>query len=338
MRRKHRKTRKEKRKSQKQIIIISVISLFLLTAVGYAAFQTNISINTKGNIKQKPFNIEKLKENMTSSNDGLYRDTYEENRYIYRGSNPDNYIELDNKLYRIISIEPDNALKVVLNTPESRFKLPYDTRTSETEGPRYNSENTYCTLARDGTYWGCNAWSKVDGTLVNGNASGTVTLDSSLNTFLNNDYYLSLSSHLRNHIIKYNHRTGFIRYNITLENVISDEKTNLWNGFIAIENKSDFIKASLNSECTTVITNPCGNSASPCSLNNYLFHNNIYMWFLNATLNVSDAIATIYGNGGFCDNGPQNRFYVLPSFYLSSATKLTGYGTESKPYKIHTEN
>lgn len=47
-----RKIGKYRRKKQKKIIITS-LSLLLFLCVGYAAFQTNLSIIAKGNIKQK---------------------------------------------------------------------------------------------------------------------------------------------------------------------------------------------------------------------------------------------------------------------------------------------
>ncbi len=50
MKRKRRKTRKELKK-QRKITIISIITIPLLLTIGYSAFQTNISINTKGKVK-----------------------------------------------------------------------------------------------------------------------------------------------------------------------------------------------------------------------------------------------------------------------------------------------
>ena len=48
----YRKTRRQQNK-QKKIIIISALSLLLVITVGYAAFQTKLSITAKGNIKEK---------------------------------------------------------------------------------------------------------------------------------------------------------------------------------------------------------------------------------------------------------------------------------------------
>ena len=54
-------------------------------------------------------------ENTTivTSGDGLYEDTYEEDRYFYKGKNPNNYITFNNETWRIISIEPDKTIKIM---------------------------------------------------------------------------------------------------------------------------------------------------------------------------------------------------------------------------------
>lgn len=77
-----RKIGKYRRKKQKKIIIITSLSLLLFLCVGYAAFQTNLSIIAKGNIKQKK-GYEILQELCnTETGDGLYKDIYENNRCI----------------------------------------------------------------------------------------------------------------------------------------------------------------------------------------------------------------------------------------------------------------
>ena len=49
----------------------------------------------------------------TTSGDGLYKDTYEEGRYIYKGANVNNYITFNNEVWRIVSIEPDKTIKIM---------------------------------------------------------------------------------------------------------------------------------------------------------------------------------------------------------------------------------
>ena len=48
--------------------------------------------------------------------DGLYEDTYESGRYVYKGANPNNYIEFDNgEVWRIIAKEADGTYKILKN-------------------------------------------------------------------------------------------------------------------------------------------------------------------------------------------------------------------------------
>ena len=51
-------TRREKNKRSKQIIMVSTICLLVVMVSGYAAFQTNLTLKAKGNIKEKIFTIE----------------------------------------------------------------------------------------------------------------------------------------------------------------------------------------------------------------------------------------------------------------------------------------
>ena len=75
-----------RRKRNKRYARISVFVAFgclLLFSVGYAAFNTNINLNAKGNIKHKKAS-DFLKSKLVSEGDGLYINTYEDGRYIYR--------------------------------------------------------------------------------------------------------------------------------------------------------------------------------------------------------------------------------------------------------------
>ncbi len=112
-----RRIRSRRRNKQRKIIIISICSLLLIMTVGYAAMQTNLEIKAKGNVVSNPTGGEALLEmvDVVTSGDGLYADTYEERRYIYKGANPNNYINFNNELWRIISVESDNTIKILRN-------------------------------------------------------------------------------------------------------------------------------------------------------------------------------------------------------------------------------
>ena len=56
-----------------------------------------------------------ITNNVVTTGDGLYEDTYESGRYIYKGANPNNYITFNNETWRIISIEADGSIKIMRN-------------------------------------------------------------------------------------------------------------------------------------------------------------------------------------------------------------------------------
>lgn len=105
-------TRKEKRNKTKKIIITTSISFLFIMVVGYAAFNTQLSLKAKGNIKSKKA-FDMLKENVVDEGDGLYKDIYEDGRYFYKGTNPNNYITFNNETWRILSVETDGSLKII---------------------------------------------------------------------------------------------------------------------------------------------------------------------------------------------------------------------------------
>ena len=63
--------RRRQMKKQKKIIIISSLCLLLCLSVGYAAFNTQLSLKAKGNIVDNSVDIT---DNVVTEGDGLYED------------------------------------------------------------------------------------------------------------------------------------------------------------------------------------------------------------------------------------------------------------------------
>ena len=79
--------------------MFSTICLLVVMGVGYAAFQTNLTLKAKGNIKcSGTIAKDLLLKEVINSGDGLYQDEYEPNRYLYKGASPKNYITFNNEL------------------------------------------------------------------------------------------------------------------------------------------------------------------------------------------------------------------------------------------------
>ena len=116
--------RRRQMKKQKRIIIISSLCLLLCLCVGYAAFQTTLSIRAKGNVKKNPLEgpvTDVITNLVTTNTNELYTDDNDNIRYY--GVEPTNYVyynctDINNQtsdtceLWRIMGII-DGKVKII---------------------------------------------------------------------------------------------------------------------------------------------------------------------------------------------------------------------------------
>ena len=345
-----RKIRRKREKRKKRIIIISVFLFLIIMTSGYAAFSTNITINAKGNIKCNAENVKaKLLKVTTTQGDGLYKDKYEDGRYIYRGENPSNYIIFNNELWRIIALENDGTIKIIKNNILEK-KLNYDDINNRDVGSN-GTGGTYC--AKSGN--GCNIWASTQNMIGspsefnNGVYSGTVLKDATLNTYLNNDYYNSLNDD-KQYIVYHDYYIGAFEWNQlpmsisnVIQNQISKEKKYIWNGKIGLASLTDILKASLEENTCQFenITNiPNNPDYYKCELNTYFKNGNTF-YLINgrAVANEYVSLTLVLSNIGEIDDygaGRENlnEFVIRPVVFLDSNIKICGEGTENNPYTI----
>ena len=310
------------------------------------------------------------------SGDGLYESTTEPGRYIYRGLNPNNYINLKENgidvTYRILSYESDGTIKVVRDA--SLGNIAWD--------PQANRQNTaagyYCNSAN-----GCNIWGNQTNTYYNdttlselnqdfyfyyypdnqtntfsikyNNNFGTVTTDSSLNTYLNGaSYYdtLDFKDKIETHsfnvggLFYYNGYTGGDKGLLKEKQEI---QSFTWNGKIALMDITEFVETSLSNTCTSVWSNYRYNpdnldSSSaviyssgqwPCAKQNWNYKSAFHQWFLSAYSHYRFNVWYVNQAGSFGYYGANNtNIGVRPAFYLKSSIKLGGLGTVDNPYYI----
>lgn len=312
-----RRLTRRSRKKIRKVIAISAICLLGLMTAGYAAMQTNLNINAKGNILQGEVDIT---NNVVTNGDGLYIDTYEEGRYVYKGANPNNYIEFNNELWRIISKEADGTYKIVRNEflanqawhTASRCSTAYNNTVKK--GKTYIIKNiTY--LAPDVGY-GCFVW----------------TDPATLNTYLNGEYYNNLNQTAKNSITSHSWKIGGYSDNNRndLRKIITDEGSSTWNGNIGLINTSDYLRAN-----SDIINCNANNDYSVCKNTNWLYNNNDW-WTIN-TYYYSSIIGITYitSDGDITYTGSvATSIAPRPTLYLSSDITLTGKGTKEEPYHI----
>ena len=293
---------------------------------------------------------------VVTSGDGLYEDQYETGRYIYRGSNPDNYIQFNNELWRIVAKETDGTYKIVrdelLPQNEGYTFMAYD----ETNH-RSTENNTYCTAP----YNGCGVYAAVSGTFQtpNGNYSGTVTEDSSIKEYLNNTYYPTLTGIAKTQVQSHSFNIGSVQAfeesgNDSIEKNIAGEKMYQWTGNVGLINVSDLLKASTNTACKSATDEykaamqdtpreTCGSYLTYFdTINEELV--GIGYWTMNAFSAESEdgSYGAWYAvrDTGLAGLGVANAYYgnfggARPVLYLKSTIQITGGdGTQSNPFVI----
>jgi len=293
---------------------------------------------------------------LVSSGDGLYEDSYESGRYIYRGQSPNNYVQFNNELWRIIAKETDGTYKIIRDEllPQN---AGYTTIAFDTVGYRSYENNTYCTNLQS-SYDSCGVYGKVSGTYSrpDGKFSGTVTEDSSIADYLNGEYYNGLTPIARAQIQQHVYYIGPVEYydqtgNDSISKNIAGEKMNTWTGNIGLVNVSDVLKASTNPACTSVTDqyNQLMDSGTSTCNSNYLVDSpdqTAYWTINNAVWESDDSSYGVWDaaqDGGVAGLGRSNASYdafdgARPVLYLRSNIQFTsGNGTKSQPFQIGNE-
>lgn len=311
---------------------------------------------------------------LATSGDGLYEAQGEPGRYVYRGTNPNNYIYLKengtNTLYRIISYESDGTIKVVRNEKINESGNVWDGNTA-----RQNANNTYCNSAN-----GCNVWANQTNTYFNDQTLsglnqdfyfyyysdsqstnfsikpqsnyGTVTQDSSLNTYLNTTWINTLD--FKNNIETHSFDVGGLYYTSTYtggnKGIIKEkqeEKTFKWNGKIGLLNITEYTESSTNQNCRSVYSNyyyalnSAGNSLKdnlptegwPCKNNNFNYKN-YNQWSLSPYSYYRSSVWNVISSGNFGYGSAYFAYGVRPAFYLKSSIRLSGLGSPESPYEL----
>ena len=282
---------------------------------------------------------------LVSSGDGLYEDSYENGRYIYRGQSPNNYVEFNNELWRIIAKETDGTYKIIRDEvlPET---MPFDP-----VGYRSYENNTYCTNLQ--TNKGCGVYGKVSGTYrsPDGRLSGTVTEDSSIADYLNGEYYNGLTEIARAQIQQHVYYIGPVEYydetgNDSISKNIAGEKLATWTGNIGLVNVSDVLKTSTNPACTSITdqTNQLYEGVSICNFNYLIDSAQASYWTINNVVNEMFSMTYIVWEvtqyDGVVGLATMSSHYgdpesARPVLFLKSSIQFTsGDGSKSQPFII----
>ena len=281
------------------------------------------------------------KVELVESGEGLYEDSYEAGRLIYRGQNPDNYITFNGETWRIIAKETDGTYKIIRNDVLAN-------RAFDEANHRSTANNSYCTSPR----YGCGVYAAVEGTFSSpsGTQSGTVTEDSSIKIYLNDDYYTNnINATAKEQMTSHSFNIGAVeRLNQSgadsIEKNITGEKMYQWTGNVGLANVSDILRASTNPLCTSATTS--SNNLTACN-SNYLLDkgsaSGLFYWTINAYSYESGGapnpvwIGYVLSSGAVVTLGDAcegSSYAPRPVVFLKSDTTLNGSGTSEDPFII----
>ena len=279
---------------------------------------------------------------IVESGDGLYEDSYESGRLIYRGQNPNNYIKFNGETWRIIAKETDGTYKIIKNET-----LP--NRSFDEANHRSTANNTYCQNPSNG----CGVYAAVSGEFSSpsGSQKGTVTEDSSIKIYLNENYYTNnINSTAKRQMTSHSFNIGAVE-NLdqsgaeadSIAKNIAGEKMYQWTGNVGLVNVSDILRASTNPLCTSATTSIRG--VNECN-SNYLLDSgtasSLDYWTINAYSSESGSESNSTWSGYVTnprafvsfDNAYSSIYALRPVVFLKSDITLTGLGTSDNPFTI----
>ena len=184
-----------------------------------------------------------------------------------------------------------------------------------------------------------------------GSQSGTVTEDSSIKIYLNDDYYVNnIDETTKGQMISHSFNIGAVEHldqsgaaTDSIEKNIAGEKMHQWTGNVGLANVSDLLRASINPLCTSASTSYEG--TNECN-NNYLLDGGTTDGLLYWTINAYSSESRGYSGNDWrarvdSSYARVNRVQAAnsigaprPVVFLKSDITLTGSGTRENPYKI----
>lgn len=227
---------------------------------------------------------------------GLYKVA---NSYVYRGEEVNNYVKLDNALWRIVRVTADKKIELVLNS-DYNYSYPWDDRYNNESG--YNSGNNDYSASRIKSYLG---------SIYKDNDEGTYILSANDRTKLAK-FSLCIGKRTSDSTDK--------EGTVECSNKVNDQK-------IGLLTVSDYINASLDSNCINSTSYSCQNY-------NYLV-TDFDWWLATAVEGSTDNVFAVDSRGVVVEESASAYMSVRPVIYLNDTNLFkSGTGTAKKPYRI----
>ncbi len=264
--------------------------------------------------------LTKISALVESNPEEIYTD--DKGNIRYYGTNPNNYVEFNNELWRIIGIV-DDKVKIVRN----ELLTPVETDNGVTIG------------ISDGFYWN---YVQQEGKNLN-NWEG-----STLQTYLNGTYYNSIDQASQAMIEESTFYLGGPTTAFTASGYYDAERSDSVYGSnpvstvqkIGLIYPSDYGYATaggstISQEACLAMSLASWSSSrfSDCRNNDYLYNSSDYEWLQNPIASNSTFASYVHNTGGVNSTGGDSANGARPALYLTSETKIVnGVGTSSDPF------
>ena len=300
------------------------IKVRVTNGAGLQSVSNTTSIMTTGKISTYLIN-NKVQNTVNAGESGLVKignsgeitTSSSPREYRYIGPSPDNYVQFNNELWRIIGIF-DGKLKLIRK--DSIGNIAWDS----------NNKNDWSTaslkhLLNSGDYY------NRTGSYVSNGLTEESKLMIELSTWKlgGTSNYTSASSGLAQHFYEYERGT----------NVYSGRPTE-WVGYIGLMYPSDYGFATSGGSTTgrssclaKELYNWDSSSYSDCKNNNWLYDSSTVQWTLTPDAGNSSGVLRVDSGGNVYNSSAFIGFGVRPSLNLKSEIEfVTGTGSESDPY------
>ena len=236
-----------------------------------------------------------LEQGIVTSGNGLYDLNGEK---VYRGDNVNNYVQLDNALFRIVKVTSDNKLLLILNEMESNMSTYFD--------DRYNQDR----LSNSGF-----------------NDYRISRMYQYLDDLYNNkqDYSL-LSNSDKEKLSTFNLCIGKRNPADTTNNNSIECTDVLENQMIGLLAASDYLNASLDTNCKATTDKSCQNY-------NYLKLSGTDWWLVTGSSLNSYEVYSVRSSGYLYETNASSYKKVRPTIMLNNNVMIkSGSGSEANPF------
>lgn len=239
-----------------------------------------------------------LEQGVTTTGNGLYEANGE---YVYRGEFVNNYLQLDQALYRIVKVKSDHKIQLILEDVDTTVNYAWDNR--------YNNENKYTSGLND--YHVSRMHDFLDVYYKKGYKEKTILSDNDRDKLIGFDLCIGARS------AEETNNSGAVE----CAAVMNDQ-------MIGLLTVNDFINASVDSTCQKALDKSCQNY-------NYLFKEKTTWWLQTPSPTNNSDLYYVTKSGYIKVGRASSSMNIRPVIMLNSNVMIkNGKGTLAEPYVL----